>query len=143
MESVGTISPSTLSVKDLLWQIMWNKDKCTFAVSARRFVRCAPSNWGCIENAPCRCPLVWKKNRAISCLCISELISAQMPRTPVSVAGCATWFVPTGRSCPCAAMKLTSFVFMSIRAANPAAGAAGAILRTAFWIKSNLFVFRC
>ncbi|MBN1470242.1 MAG: 4Fe-4S binding protein, partial [Syntrophaceae bacterium] len=29
MESVGTISPSTLSLKDLPWQIMWSKDKCT------------------------------------------------------------------------------------------------------------------
>jgi glutamate synthase (NADPH/NADH) large chain len=28
MESVGSINPSTLSVKDLPWQIMWNKDKC-------------------------------------------------------------------------------------------------------------------
>jgi len=29
MESIGTINPSTLSVKDLPWQIMWSKDKCT------------------------------------------------------------------------------------------------------------------
>ncbi len=29
MESAGTVNPSTLSVKDLPWQIMWNKEKCT------------------------------------------------------------------------------------------------------------------
>mgnify|MGYP000890137498 FL=1 len=29
MESIGTISPSTLSTKDLPWQILWNKEKCT------------------------------------------------------------------------------------------------------------------
>ncbi len=29
MESVGRITPSTLSVKDLPWQILWSKDKCT------------------------------------------------------------------------------------------------------------------
>jgi glutamate synthase (NADPH/NADH) large chain len=29
MESIGTINPSTLSVKDLPWQILWNKEKCT------------------------------------------------------------------------------------------------------------------
>ena len=29
MESMGSITPSTLSVKDLPWQILWNKEKCT------------------------------------------------------------------------------------------------------------------
>ena len=29
MESVGHITPSTLSAKDLPWQIVWSKDKCT------------------------------------------------------------------------------------------------------------------
>ena len=29
MQPEGSITPSTLSVKDLLWQISWNKDKCT------------------------------------------------------------------------------------------------------------------
>ena len=29
MLSNGTLTPSTLSVKDLLWQIHWEKDKCT------------------------------------------------------------------------------------------------------------------
>ncbi|HPD57363.1 MAG TPA: glutamate synthase-related protein [Smithellaceae bacterium] len=29
MESMGNIAPSTLSVKDLPWQILWNKEKCT------------------------------------------------------------------------------------------------------------------
>jgi glutamate synthase (NADPH) large chain len=29
MESVGTITPSTLSVSDLPWQIAWSKEKCT------------------------------------------------------------------------------------------------------------------
>jgi len=29
MESIGTINPSTLSTKDLPWQILWNKGKCT------------------------------------------------------------------------------------------------------------------
>ena len=29
MESMGHVTPSTLSVKDLPWQIMWNKEKCT------------------------------------------------------------------------------------------------------------------
>lgn len=29
MESIGIINPSTLSTKDLPWQILWNKDKCT------------------------------------------------------------------------------------------------------------------
>ena len=30
MLSNATITPSTLSIKDLPWQILWNKDKCTF-----------------------------------------------------------------------------------------------------------------
>ena len=25
----GSITPSTLSIKDLPWQILWDKDKCT------------------------------------------------------------------------------------------------------------------
>ncbi len=29
MESVGRITPSTLSAKDLPWQILWRKDRCT------------------------------------------------------------------------------------------------------------------
>ncbi len=29
MESMGCITPSTLSTKDLPWQILWNKEKCT------------------------------------------------------------------------------------------------------------------
>ncbi|MEI7589779.1 MAG: glutamate synthase-related protein [Deltaproteobacteria bacterium] len=29
MEPVGSIAPSTLSPKDLPWQIVWNKDRCT------------------------------------------------------------------------------------------------------------------
>ena len=29
MEPVGHIAPSTLSAKDLPWQILWSKDKCT------------------------------------------------------------------------------------------------------------------
>ncbi len=29
MSTNGTITPSTLSVKDLPWQILWDKDKCT------------------------------------------------------------------------------------------------------------------
>ena len=29
MQPEGSITPSTLSVKDLLWQISWNKDTCT------------------------------------------------------------------------------------------------------------------
>ena len=29
MQPEGSITPSTLSVKDLLWQISWNRDKCT------------------------------------------------------------------------------------------------------------------
>jgi len=29
MESMGKIAPSTLGPKDLLWQIQWEKDKCT------------------------------------------------------------------------------------------------------------------
>lgn len=29
MESMGKIAPSTLSTKDLPWQILWNKEKCT------------------------------------------------------------------------------------------------------------------
>jgi glutamate synthase (NADPH/NADH) large chain len=29
MESMGRITPSTLSTKDLPWQILWNKEKCT------------------------------------------------------------------------------------------------------------------
>ena len=29
MESMGTISPSTLSTVDLHWQVLWDKDKCT------------------------------------------------------------------------------------------------------------------
>lgn len=29
MLSSGTITPSTLSVKDLLWQIHWDRDRCT------------------------------------------------------------------------------------------------------------------
>lgn len=29
MSSNGTITPSTLSVKDLRWQILWDKDRCT------------------------------------------------------------------------------------------------------------------
>jgi len=29
MESVGRITPSTLSVNDLPWQILWSKEKCT------------------------------------------------------------------------------------------------------------------
>ncbi len=29
MQPEGSITPSTLSVKDLLWQISWNKDKCS------------------------------------------------------------------------------------------------------------------
>ena len=29
MESVGKISPSTLGTKDLLWKILWDKEKCT------------------------------------------------------------------------------------------------------------------
>ena len=33
MESVGRITPSTLSTKDLPWQILWNKDKCTLCGS--------------------------------------------------------------------------------------------------------------
>ena len=29
MESVGNLHPSTLSVRDLLWRVLWDKDKCT------------------------------------------------------------------------------------------------------------------
>ena len=29
MQPNATITPSTLSVKDLPWQILWSKDKCT------------------------------------------------------------------------------------------------------------------
>ena len=29
MQPNATITPSTLSVKDLPWQILWHKDKCT------------------------------------------------------------------------------------------------------------------
>ncbi len=29
MESMGTLHPSTLSVKDLHWRILWSKEKCT------------------------------------------------------------------------------------------------------------------
>ena len=29
MESMGKIAPSTLGPKDLLWQILWEKKKCT------------------------------------------------------------------------------------------------------------------
>ncbi len=29
MESMGCITPSTLSTKDLPWIILWNKEKCT------------------------------------------------------------------------------------------------------------------
>lgn len=29
MESMGRVTPSTLSTKDLPWQILWNKEKCT------------------------------------------------------------------------------------------------------------------
>ncbi|OPY84182.1 MAG: Glutamate synthase (NADPH) large chain [Smithella sp. PtaU1.Bin162] len=29
MESMGCITPSKLSIKDLPWQILWNKEKCT------------------------------------------------------------------------------------------------------------------
>ncbi|HDM74975.1 MAG TPA: 4Fe-4S dicluster domain-containing protein [Deltaproteobacteria bacterium] len=33
MSTNGTITPSTLSVKDLPWQILWDKDKCTLCGS--------------------------------------------------------------------------------------------------------------
>jgi glutamate synthase (NADPH/NADH) large chain len=33
MESMGRITPSTLSTKDLPWQVRWNKDKCTLCGS--------------------------------------------------------------------------------------------------------------
>lgn len=29
MSTIGTITPSSLSIKDLPWQILWDKDKCT------------------------------------------------------------------------------------------------------------------
>ena len=29
MESMGRIIPSTLGPKDLAWQILWDKEKCT------------------------------------------------------------------------------------------------------------------
>ena len=29
MESMGTLNPSSLSIKDLHWRILWDKDKCT------------------------------------------------------------------------------------------------------------------
>jgi len=33
MPSDRPITPSTLSVKDLFWQILWDKDKCTLCGS--------------------------------------------------------------------------------------------------------------
>ena len=29
MEPVGRLTPSTLSTKDLPWQLLWSKEKCT------------------------------------------------------------------------------------------------------------------
>jgi glutamate synthase (NADPH/NADH) large chain len=29
MESVGNLHPSALSIRDLLWRVLWDKDKCT------------------------------------------------------------------------------------------------------------------
>ena len=29
MQTDGPVTPSTLSVKDLPWQILWSKEKCT------------------------------------------------------------------------------------------------------------------
>ncbi len=62
MESMGKIAPSTLGPKDLLWQILWEKEKCTLcgrctAVCPVQAIelgvhrhRALQVNWGLVEK---------------------------------------------------------------------------------------------
>jgi glutamate synthase (NADPH/NADH) large chain len=66
MSSNRPITPSTLSVKDLPWQIRWNKDRCTLcgsctavcpvnaielAVFRKRNIGCPPGHWETTERS--------------------------------------------------------------------------------------------
>jgi ferredoxin len=45
------ITPSTLSIKDLPWQIAGTRTNAPCAAAARRSARCRPSNWGSSASA--------------------------------------------------------------------------------------------
>jgi ferredoxin len=138
------VAPSTLSIKDLPWQIEWRKDKCTL---------CGRCTAVCPVNA---IELGVFRKRVVA----TSLDSDKPPSNVYTVfqgirqktdpayacIGCAmcSLVCPNDAIFPLRIpMKPTSCAFTSIAAASRGGAAAGATPLAVFSIKSNSSVFPC
>jgi ferredoxin len=116
--------PSTLSIKDLPWQILWDKDKCTLC---GRCTAVCPVNAIELGRFP-QTPVApaWGSWRPPANDLHLITASARKPIRPMPAwaAPCATWSAPTTPSCPCTATRPTSCASTSTAAASPAPGRA-------------------
>ena len=126
MEPMGSIyiKPSSLSVKDLPWQIHWDKEKCTLCGRCTSVCPVRAIELGVFRKRIVNVD-VNDRSAASNVHTVYYGIKQQTDVAPgrASDAPCAIWFAPIAPSILFARMKWTSCGFTSTRAVSPGSGA--------------------
>ena len=88
MEPERPITPSTLSVKDLPWQVLWDKEKCALCGKCTAICPVNAIELGVFRKRLLEPPTP----RHIKVITVSD--KKQTRPTDASVVPCAPWFAP-------------------------------------------------
>lgn len=143
MQPNAAITPSTLSVKDLPWQILWQKDKCTLCGRCTAVCPVNAIELGVFRKRRIKVSLEPQGNPSSSFDVYHASARKPIRHTPVWGVPPATWSAPTTPSSRCVRTRPTSCGFTSTAADNPAAVAADAMFRGGSWTRSSSSAFPC
>jgi ferredoxin len=143
MQPNAAITPSTLSVKDLPWQILWHKDKCTLCGRCTAVCPVNAIELGVFRKRRITVSLEPQGNPASS----FEIYHGIRQKTDPAYAcvGCATCSLvcPNDAIFPMRSDEADKLRYHINRGGQPAAGAAGATRPAASWTRSSLSASPC
>jgi glutamate synthase (NADPH/NADH) large chain len=119
MQPNAAITPSTLSVKDLPWQILWHKDKCTLCGRCTAVCPVNAIELGVFRKRRIRFP--WSPRATRPAVSRSTTAFARKPIRPMPAwaAPPAVWSAPMMPSFPCTRTKADKLRYHINRGGQP------------------------
>ena len=119
MQPERPITPSTLSIKDLPWQVLWDKDTCTLCGKCTAVCPVNAIELGVFRKRLLDPPIGFMEAPATATDLITASARKPIRPTPAWDAPCATWSAPMTPSARCAPTRPTSCAFIIDRGGQP------------------------